>query len=264
MKPQTTHIHLRRVVSVEAWFMSVRRQIKLNSAFSQLLRRCESRPIGLHREFMTSRSFPDCGLYAITDGPRPDFFEAVKQALLGGARLVQYRDKTDDLERRRHEAKTLLALCREHDVPLIINDDISLAHTVGAEGVHLGETDDSIVEARAALGPNAIIGVSCYDSLERAQQMAKQGANYIAFGAFFPSPTKPQARRASVDLLRHSVALGIPRVAIGGITPDNGASLVAAGADYLAVISAVFGRPDIRAAAERFTQLYSPDRAVSS
>jgi thiamine-phosphate pyrophosphorylase len=244
--------------------MGVRRQIELNRAFSQLLRRCESRPIGLHREFMTSTSFSDRGLYVITDGPRPDLFEAVKQALLGGARVVQYRDKTDDTQRRHDEAETLLALCREHDAPLIINDDISLARAVGAAGVHLGETDDSIAEARVALGSNAIIGVSCYDSLERAQHMAKQGANYVAFGAFFPSPTKPQARRANVELLRHSAALGIPRVAIGGITPDNGASLVAAGADYLAVISAVFGRPDVRAAAQHFTQLYFPDRAVSS
>jgi thiamine-phosphate pyrophosphorylase len=213
---------------------------------------------------MTPTSFPDRGLYAITDGPRLDLIEAVTQALLGGARLVQYRDKTSDAQRRLGEAETLLALCRAHDVPLIINDDISLARTIGADGVHLGETDDSVEEARAALGSNAIIGVSCYDSLERAQHMARQGASYIAFGAFFPSPTKPQARRASIDLLRHSAALGIPRVAIGGITQDNGASLVAAGADYLAVISAVFGRPDIRPAAQHFTQLYFPDRAVSS
>jgi thiamine-phosphate pyrophosphorylase len=213
---------------------------------------------------MTSKSFPDRGLYAITDGPRPDLFEAVEQALLGGARLVQYRDKTGDTQRRRNEAEALLALCREHDVPLIINDDISLANAIGADGVHLGETDEGIAQARATLGPNAIIGVSCYDSLDRAQRMAKQGASYVAFGAFFPSPTKPQARRANVDLLRHSAALGIPRVAIGGITPDNGASLVAAGADYLAVISAVFGRPNIRTAAQHFTQLYLSDRAVSS
>jgi thiamine-phosphate pyrophosphorylase len=213
---------------------------------------------------MTSKSFPDRGLYAITDGPRPDLLEAVKQALLGGARLVQYRDKTDDTQRRRSEAEALLALCREHHVPLIINDDISLANAIGADGVHLGETDEGIAQARATLGPNAIIGVSCYDSLDRAQRMAKQGASYVAFGAFFPSPTKPQARRANVDLLRHSAALGIPRVAIGGITPDNGASLVAAGADYLAVISAVFGRPNIRTAAQHFTQLYLSDRAVSS
>lgn len=221
-------------------------------------------PLAYACEFMISPSFPDRGLYVITDGPRSDLSEAVTQALIGGARLVQYRDKTHDTARRHQEAETLLALCHRRNVPLIINDDIALARATGADGVHLGETDEGIIEARKALGPNAIIGVSCYDSLERAQQMAKHGASYIAFGAFFTSPTKPLARRANIDLLRHSAALGIPRVAIGGITPDNGAPLVAAGADYLAVISGVFGRPDIRAAAQRFTQLYFPDRAFSS
>lgn len=215
-------------------------------------------------EFMTSLLFPGHGLYVITDGPRPDLLEAVNQAIAGGAQLVQYRDKTHEPERRHAEASTLLTLCREHAVPLIINDDIALAHAIGADGVHLGEADESIAKARAALGPDAIVGVSCYDSLERAREAARQGASYVAFGAFFPSPTKPFARRANIDLLRHSDTLGIPRVAIGGITPDNGEDLVTAGADYLAVISAVFGAADIRAAAQRFTQLYSSDRAVSS
>ena len=212
---------------------------------------------------MTSSSFPGRGPYVITDGPRPNLLEAVKQALTGGARLLQYRDKTHEPTRREAEAHALLALCRDHDVPLIVNDDIALAHAVGADGVHLGETDDNIAKAREILGPGAIIGVSCYDSLERAHEAARQGANYVAFGAFYTSPTKPLARRASIDLLRHSATLGIPRVAIGGITPDNGAPLVAAGADYLAVISAVFAAPDIHAAAQRFTQLYFPDRAAS-
>ena len=212
---------------------------------------------------MTFSSFPGRGLYVITDGPRLDLLDAVEQALEGGARLVQYRDKTREPARRSLEARSLLALCRKHAAPLIINDDIALAHAIGADGVHLGEADGSIINAREVLGPRAVIGVSCYDSLERAQEAALQGASYIAFGAFFASPTKPLARRASVDLLRQSATLGIPRVAIGGITPDNGSSLVAAGADYLAVISAVFGTPDIRAAAQHFTQLFSSDRAVS-
>ncbi len=214
-------------------------------------------------EPMTFSSFPGRGLYVITDGPRPDLLDAVEQALKGGARLVQYRDKTREPARRSLEARALLALCRKYAAPLIINDDIALARATGADGVHLGEADGSIVNAREVLGPRAIIGVSCYDSLERAQQAALQGASYIAFGAFYASPTKPLARRASVDLLRHSATWGIPRVAIGGITPDNGSSLVAAGADYLAVISAVFATPDIRAAAQHFTQLFSSDRAVS-
>ena len=200
------------------------------------------------------------GLYAITDGPRADLLAAVAQALAGGLRLLQYRDKSADAERRHAEAIALLQLCRGHGVPLIINDDIALARAVGADGVHLGREDDDPASARAALGEHAIIGVSCYDSLQRAQAAARAGASYVAFGAFFPSPTKPLAPRAPLELLRQSAALGVPRVAIGGITPDNGASLVEAGADYLAVISAVFASADVRAAARRFADLYPSDR----
>ncbi|PXV59260.1 thiamine-phosphate diphosphorylase [Dyella jiangningensis] len=196
------------------------------------------------------------GLYVITDGPRPNLLEAVAQALAGGARLLQYRDKTTDHPRRFDEARALRALCAARGVPLIVNDDVELARAAGAAGVHLGEDDSDIAAARAVLGPDAIIGVSCYDSLERARELVAAGADYVAFGAFFPSPTKPHARRASFDLLRQSAALGVPRVAIGGITPDNGGSLIDAGADYLAVISAVFGDPDVRGAAERFAQLF--------
>ncbi|MDR3446409.1 MULTISPECIES: thiamine phosphate synthase [unclassified Dyella] len=197
------------------------------------------------------------GLYVITDGPRRDLLETVAQALAGGARLLQYRDKTTDHSRRLDEARALRALCAARDVPMIVNDDVELARAAGAAGVHLGEDDCNVAAARAVLGESAIIGVSCYDSLERARDLASAGADYIAFGAFFPSPTKPHARRASFDLLRQSAALGVPRVAIGGITPDNGGSLIDAGADYLAVISAVFGDPDVRGAAERFAQLFT-------
>jgi len=193
----------------------------------------------------------------ITDGPRPDLIPVVAQALAGGARLLQYRDKTRDHERRLTEARAIRALCAARQVPLIINDDVALAQAAGAAGVHLGEEDGDVAAARAVLGQDAIIGVSCYDSLDRARQLAAEGADYIAFGAFFPSPTKPHARRASFELLRQSAALGIPRVAIGGITPDNGGSLIDAGADYLAVISAVFGDPDVRGAATRFAQLFT-------
>lgn len=203
-----------------------------------------------------TRAFPDRGLYAITDGPRPDLLDACAGALAGGARILQYRDKTVDTTRRHAEASALLELCTQHGIPLVINDDVALARAIGAHGVHLGEHDGSIVSARAQLGGDAIIGISCYDSLALAQRAAKAGASYVAFGAFFASPTKPLARRASIELLRQSAALDLPRVAIGGITPDNGASLVAAGADYLAVISAVFGSTDVRASAQRFASLY--------
>lgn len=199
---------------------------------------------------------PSPGLYAITDGPRPNLLDVVDRALASGVRLLQYRDKTADHARRLGEARALRHMCDVHRVPLIVNDDVALAQAIGAAGVHLGEHDGDLAAARAQLGPQAIIGVSCYDSLERAHAAVEAGASYVAFGAFFPSPTKPQAPRASLELLRRSAALGVPRVAIGGITADNGAPLVAAGADYLAVISAVFGAADVSAAARRFADLY--------
>ena len=199
------------------------------------------------------------GLYAITDGPRDDLLDAAAQALAGGARLLQYRDKTDDHPRRRAEADALRQLCRRHGAALIVNDDVELARASRADGVHLGKEDDALAAARAVLGRDAIIGISCYDSLERARAAAAAGADYVAFGACFPSPTKPHAPRAPLDLLRQSAALGVPRVAIGGITPDNAPLLVEAGADFLAVISAVFGADDVRAAAQCFARLYPAD-----
>ncbi len=196
------------------------------------------------------------GLYAITNGPRPDLLTAVQAALHGGARMVQYRDKTNDAARRQVEAHALVALCRRHGVPLIVNDDVSLAAQVGADGVHLGEDDSDIPFARAQLGAHAIVGVSCYDSLQRARDLAAAGADYLAFGAFFPSPSKLASRRATADLLRQAVALDRPLVAIGGITADNALPLRQAGANFLAVISAVFGAADVESAARRFAPLF--------
>ncbi|MFC5436368.1 thiamine phosphate synthase [Rhodanobacter umsongensis] len=204
--------------------------------------------------------WPCHGLYALTDGPREDLFEVVSQALAGGAHLLQYRDPTVDAARRHAEATALRQLCHEHGVPLIIDDDIALAKAVGADGVHLGDAENDIGAARSELGSQAVIGVACRDSLQLARMAAHAGASYVSFGAFFPSPTKPMAPRASIDLLRQSAALGVPRVAIGGITPDNGALLVEAGADFLAAVSAVFGAADVRAAARSFASLFSPDR----
>lgn len=206
-----------------------------------------------------SATFPARGLYAITNGPRADLPEVVEQALAGGAALLQYRDESADAARRHAEALALRQLCLRHGVPLIIDADVALAHAVEADGVHLGHADE-VADARARLGAHAIIGVSCRDSLARAQAAVRAGASYVSFGAFFASPTKPLAPRAPLDLLRQSAALGVPRVAIGGITPDNGAPLVEAGADYLAAISALFAVADVRAAAQRFTDLYPPHR----
>ena len=205
---------------------------------------------------------PSCrGLYAITDAlliPDDRLTEAVEQAILGGARLIQYRDKSHDDARRLTQARALNELCQHHAVPLIINDDVELAAQVGAAGVHVGKDDSAFAIARARLGGNALIGVSCYDRLDLALEAVRAGADYVAFGAFFPSPTKPTEIRASVALLRKArAALNVPIVAIGGITPDNAPLLLDLGADALAVVSAVFAQPDIQAAARRFAALFA-------
>src|SRR5689334_3840286 len=166
------------------------------------------------------------GLYAITDGPRDDLLPACEAAIDGGAVLLQYRDKTDDAGRRLAEARALAALCARRQVALIVNDDVDLALASGAMGVHLGEDDADITSARAKLGPCAIVGVSCYDSIERAHTLAAAGADYLAFGAFYASPTKPNARKATPALLRDAKALGVPLVAIGGITAANAGPLI--------------------------------------
>jgi thiamine-phosphate pyrophosphorylase len=181
----------------------------------------------------------------------------VSEAIDGGARLVQYRDKSRDAARRREEAAGLAALCRLHGVPLIVNDDVELASEVGADGVHLGRDDPAVATARRRLGEAALIGVSCYDRFERAVAAAAAGADYVAFGRFFASATKPDSVRAETGLLRRARReLGLPVVAIGGITPENGGALIAAGADMLAVVRAVYAAADVRAAAAALARLF--------
>jgi thiamine-phosphate pyrophosphorylase len=201
------------------------------------------------------------GLYAIADTQYLDdarLIEAVTQAIAGGARVIQYRDKQHTAAKRMQQAKELAALCRQQGALFIVNDDVALAKQAQADGVHLGREDAAIAQAREQLGPRAIVGVSCYNELARAEVAEKQGANYIAFGRFFPSRTKPQAVQANTDLLREArKKLHIPVVAIGGVTPENGASLIAAGADALAVIEGVFGQADVRAAAQRYAHLFT-------
>jgi thiamine-phosphate pyrophosphorylase len=201
------------------------------------------------------------GLYAITDtGLIPairQLVEAVEHAILGGARLVQYRDKRTDQDLRWQQAQALKALCSTHGIPLIINDDIKLAAAVNAAGVHLGKDDASPQVARARLGDAAIIGVSCYNRLDLARKATQAGADYVAFGSFFPSSIKPDAVPADISLLNEAKQyLSIPIVAIGGITPDNGQALVDAGADFLAVISGLFANADIRAAAQAYSAIF--------
>ena len=200
------------------------------------------------------------GLYAITDAlliPDDRLALAVEQAILGGARLIQYRDKHADPVRRLAQVRALNAVCRRHEVALIVNDDVELAAQAGAAGVHVGKDDPALARARARLGGDALIGVSCYDRLDLALAAADEGADYVAFGAFFPSPTKPTEIRASIELLRAArAALRVPIVAIGGITPDNAPLLLEAGTDALAVVSGVFGQPDIQDAARRYAALF--------
>lgn len=200
------------------------------------------------------------GLYAITDSKllSPEqMIEAVALAIQGGAVMIQYRDKGDDQFRRQWEAADLSNLCRPLGVPLIINDDVDLAVDIMAKGVHLGKDDADIAAARKKLPPQGIIGVSCYNDINCAIEAEKAGADYVAFGSFYPSPTKPDAVKADADLIRQAKEkLSIPVVAIGGITADNGAQLVEAGADMLAVINGVFGQADILGAAEKISKLF--------
>ncbi|MGH8565213.1 MAG: thiamine phosphate synthase [Gammaproteobacteria bacterium] len=205
--------------------------------------------------------FPGRGLYAIADAICDE--RAVSEAIAGGAVVVQYRAKSKSSEERRRQALVLRRVCHRLKVPLIVNDDPALARTVGADGVHLGRSDATYAIAREVLGPAAIIGVSCYDDLERASEAAAAGADYVAFGSFYPSASKPGAVRAEPALLNRARRrrLSIPVVAIGGITPQNGGRLIGAGADLLAVIGGVFGgcdhpEADPRAAARRYAGLF--------
>ncbi len=198
------------------------------------------------------------GLYAITpdETDTAELLRKVRLALLGGARLLQYRNKVADASLRLEQARALRELTLEFSVPLIINDDAILTQQVDADGVHLGGEDGSVAAARAVLGSSKLIGVSCYNRLDLAHDAVRQGADYVAFGSFFVSSVKPGAVSASPDLLRQAHReIAVPLVAIGGITVQNGAQLLKAGADALAVISAVFSLADIQDAARQFSKL---------
>lgn len=198
------------------------------------------------------------GLYAITpDEPcTAQLLHRVRLALQGGASVLQYRNKLGGASRRLEQASALRELTREFSVALIINDDAALAKMVDADGVHLGFDDGSVAEARAMLGSGKIIGVSCYNRVDLAHEAAGLGADYVAFGAFFASTIKPAAPAATIDLLCQARReIDLPIVVIGGITAENGAQLLTAGADALAVISALFGVEDVEQAARQFVNL---------
>ena len=215
-------------------------------------------PASLDRSVESAREFR--GLYAVT----PDGLDTgalvgkVRLALAGGARLVQYRNKSADATLRREQGAALLAVCRASRVPLIINDDLDLAAALGADGLHLGRDDVPIAEARIRMGKGKLLGASCYNRLDRAEGARSAGADYVAFGSAFPSTTKPGATRAPLSLYREAKArLACPIVAIGGITRDNARAVIEAGADAVAVISALFNSDDIERSAREFANLFS-------
>ena len=200
------------------------------------------------------------GLYVITDpgliGSR--LWEAVEAALQGGAAVVQYRQKDKLASNYSYDAQKLSDLAKRYRAVFIINDDVELAREVDADGVHVGRTDTSIALARSVVGRHKIVGVSCYNDMMRALNAEQQGADYVALGSFFGSAIKPNAVKASIELLRRAKSeLTVPVVAIGGINEQNGRQLISAGADSLAVISAVFAQKDIKTAARRLTNLFN-------
>ncbi|OIQ83880.1 thiamine-phosphate synthase [mine drainage metagenome] len=200
------------------------------------------------------------GLYAVTPdlADTPRLLGLVEAALQGGASLLQYRNKQASAARRMQQAGVLLALCRQYGVPLIINDHVELCRTLDADGVHLGGNDADVAAARAQLGSGKIIGASCYDRLDLAAMAKAAGADYVAFGSCFGSSTKPLAIRAPLELFSQArQQIGLPLVAIGGIDAENAGLAMAAGADALAVISAVFAVPEVRLAAQFFSNLYT-------
>jgi thiamine-phosphate pyrophosphorylase len=204
-------------------------------------------------------SFIIKGLYAIT----PDsadlntLIQKTQLAIEGGAFMVQYRSKIQDIEVKMQQCAAILRLCREYDVPCIVNDDVDMCRTLNADGVHLGEKDDNIAEVRRILGEDAIIGSSCYEQLDRAKSAQKEGASYVAFGAMFPTSTKPNAPRATLALLKEAKRdIQIPIVAIGGITVNNAHDVIKTGIDAIAVITSLYDAKSIKETAETFVKMF--------
>src|SRR5688572_20610018 len=220
MNPHTTHIQLRYAVE------------SAMDRHASKIGNHDSRIPAPERDMTPSTIRPRRGLYLITPD-EPDTARLLLRVLpLLALRpaLLQYRNKAASPDRRREQALALLGVCRRAGVPLIVNDDAGLAHEIGAAGVHLGRDDGEVAPARKLLGAEAVIGVSCYDDLDRAAAAAAAGADYLAFGAMFASTTKPQARRAPLSVLRDAARLGLPLVAIGGLTPDKARGALASGA----------------------------------
>lgn len=197
------------------------------------------------------------GLYAITpDEPDTEALAGkAEQALAAGVAALQYRNKVLSREKRLEQARRLAALAQGYGVPFIVNDDVEIALAVGANGAHVGREDAAVAAARGRL-PGRILGASCYDSIALARAAVAAGADYVAFGSVFPSPTKPGAVRAPLELFREAAPLGVPLAAIGGITAENAPRLIEAGAQLLAVISDLFDAADIGARARQYARLF--------
>ena len=201
------------------------------------------------------------GLYVITDEkliPREGFVDTVEKAIKGGARIVQLREKNSSSEEILRLGEKLIELARRYNVPVIINDYPEIARDIGADGVHLGQDDTSVAEAREILGDNAIIGVSCYGSIERGIEAHREGADYLAFGTPYFTPTKPERQPTSFEVLKEAkrVLPKIPIFAIGGVTPQNVASVLQTGVDGIAVITSVFGSSDPEKASREFSAFF--------
>ena len=200
------------------------------------------------------------GLYVITDASLIDerkFTDTIKQTLDGGANIIQYRDKSNNVKKHRQQASDIKRLCEQYKTIFIINDDFKLAKEIDADGVHLGSNDSAYDTARKALGNNKLIGITCYNQFDLALKAQSQGADYAAFGSFFSSSVKPDAVSADTHLLeRAKLKLSIPVCAIGGITLDNSTELITAGADMLAVISAIFSSHDIKDTCQTFSHMF--------
>lgn len=215
---------------------------------------------------MAQQRYELTGLYGIVDTqlvPSSELVNRVTAALRGGAQLIQYRDKSNDRNRRQKQVQALRDCCNSHRALFVINDDVELARWVGANGVHLGKDDLPLAEARERLGPGRIIGISCYDSLQRAYIAEREGADYVAFGRLFPSRTKPGSIRVTLDLIRQAKQqIQIPIAVIGGIQPNNAELALQAGANMLAVIHGLFGDSNCEAQAREFVALLEKYRRV--
>ena len=204
------------------------------------------------------------GLYAITDSKLmgSDLISKTEQAILGGINILQYRNKTTTLEQQEQEALKLAQICKKNNVLFLINDNVELALKVNADGVHLGQEDTPLNQAREQLGKNKIIGITCHNKIELAVEAQTRGADYVAFGRFFNSETKPTAPPAELSLINEAKKyISIPIVAIGGITQEMAPLLLKEGVDMLAVIHAIFGQDDILCATRQFVEIIDSTKA---